>query len=311
MEQGTWLLILNPVSGNGKALRNLPLLHKALTHHKLTWRDVRSEYPGHIEAITAQAYAEGQRRFLIAGGDGSFHEAVNGIGRNNPENLLDTTFALCSSGTGNDWVRTLEVPTDANNLAFLMANDYHYTQDIGTLKTTVDGAERNTLFCNIAGLGFDGFVARALHRKVRKGRLPGKGAYLMALAGSLLRYKSVRANIDMDGNALDEKIFSIAVAICRYNGGGMMQAPKAEPDDGLLDYTLIRHLSVPQVVANLPGLYSGRFINHPKVSIHTGTRLHVSTEGIPVEADGEPAGSTPATFGLLPRYLRVISPKIQ
>lgn len=311
MEQGTWLLILNPVSGNGKALRKLPLLHASLAHHNLSWQDVRSEGPGHIEAIAAQAYAEGQRRFLIAGGDGSFHEAMNGIGRNNSEQLRDTTFALCSTGTGNDWVRTLEVPSDANNLAFLMAHDYHFTQDVGTLQSRVDGVDRHTLFCNIAGLGFDGYVAHTVHKNVRKGHLPGKTAYLMALVGCLLRYKSVRATIDMDGSMLDEKIFSLAVAICRFNGGGMMQAPKAEPDDGLLDYTLIRNLSVAQVVANLPGLYSGRFINHPKVSVHTGTRLHVPTEGIPVEADGEPAGTTPATFGLLPRYLRVISPKIQ
>jgi len=78
-DHATWLLLLNPISGCGLGLRDRQRIETAIAAHGLRHVSALSEYPGHVVALVAEAIGRGCRRILIAGGDGSMSEAVNGI----------------------------------------------------------------------------------------------------------------------------------------------------------------------------------------------------------------------------------------
>jgi diacylglycerol kinase family enzyme len=112
----------------------------------------------------------------------------------------------------------------------------------------------------------------------------------------------------MDGTDLSNRIFSMNVGICRYNGGGMIQAPNAVPDDGLFDLTIINKLSKPRVILSLRRLYRGTIHKHPRVDSYTAKSIMIrSSDTILLETDGESLGHTPVEFLMIPKSVRILT----
>jgi diacylglycerol kinase family enzyme len=96
-----------------------------------------------------------------------------------------------------------------------------------------------------------------------------------------------------------------AVANGRYFGGGMMVAPSAEVDDGLLEVVLVSGLSKPRLVANFPSIYRGAHFSHPNVSHHRGVKIEadiVSGRAL-LDVDGEQPGLLPAVVEVRPKAI--------
>ena len=95
-----------------------------------------------------------------------------------------------------------------------------------------------------------------------------------------------------------------------YFGAGMKIAPEAELDDGRLEVVLVRGLSIPRLLANLPSIFSGRHLDHPSVSHHSARELLVMPKesALPIDIDGEGAGLLPLRAAVLPGALRVFAP---
>jgi diacylglycerol kinase family enzyme len=162
-------------------------------------------------------------------------------------------------------------------------------------------------FINMAGMGFDALVAE----KTNKQKDRGKGnplSYAINIFASLFDYKSTRVRILIDDRNIDQDIFSMSVAICQYNGGGMKQAPEALPDDGLFDLTLIKPIGKFKIIRNVARLFNGSFTRLPEVSVFRSSRIIVhSKPPMYLEADGESLGHTPFIFSLIPKALQVIT----
>ena len=76
--------------------------------------------------------------------------------------------------------------------------------------------------------------------------------------------------------------------------------PRAVLDDGLLDITIIQHLSALQFLRSFPALYNGKLYEHPSVEFHRASSVDaVSNDQSLIEIDGEPAG-----MGLLAKVRR-------
>ena len=95
-----------------------------------------------------------------------------------------------------------------------------------------------------------------------------------------------------------------------YFGAGMRVAPGARPDDGRLEVLVVRGMSMPRLLANLPSFYVGRHLRHPKVSIHGARTLSLIPKeaGLPIDVDGESLGVLPMRAEVLPGALRVFAP---
>lgn len=297
-----WLLLLNPVSGGGRGLRQRAHIESALAARHMRFVTAISNYEGHTSELVAEAIRAGCRRLLVGGGDGSLSEAVNGILAVPEVPGTDVTLALLPVGTGNDWARGHGIPHDIDAALDIVAAGKTVAHDAGYVDLPATGQRR--YFINVAGIGFDAIVVE--HMPSRK---LGWLAYLVGLLRSLGSLSAIPLRIEVDGKTEQAGALVLFACIGRYCGGAMFVAPRARTDDGKLDLTLIRHMPRLRIVKSLPQLFDGSIESHPKVTTWQTTAAHVEAPAdTPLEADGEFIGHAPATFGVLPGALRVVLP---
>ena len=101
-------LFINPAAGRGRAGRRLPTIEKLLNDGGVEVDVRQSAAMGDIEQQVQTAIEEGASRIIIAGGDGSVHEAVNGIMKAEGS----AAFGVVPTGTGNDFAKAAGIPLD-------------------------------------------------------------------------------------------------------------------------------------------------------------------------------------------------------
>lgn len=304
----TWLLLLNPISGCGLGLRDRAHIEAAIAAHGISYVAALSEYPGHIVALVNEAIVRGCRRILVAGGDGSLSEAVNGIFTQQVVAPGQVTLALLPIGTGNDWARGRGIPHDYASALRLVAAGHTASHDVGVIDFAAPGMSgTRRYFVNVAGTGFDaGVIERMPSRKL------GRIAYLVGLLRELVSYRPLSLRLKIGTQPVDAEAFVFFACIGRYCGGGMQVAPQARSDDGLFDLTLVRCLGRIELLLNLRRLFDGTLPEHPKVSTWQGATVEIDAPNAPggaaIEADGELVGHAPARLKILPKALRIIAP---
>ncbi len=131
---------------------------------------------------------------------------------------------------------------------------------------------------------------------------------------SLLKYKGDHVQITIDDNLVfDDRILSLSIGNCRFNGGGMMMMRDAIPNDGLFDITAVRKLSILKFAMNVKNLYDGTFIDKLKeVSTFRGKKVHVISippNQLKVETEGETLTNSPFDFEIMPLAINVVVPE--
>lgn len=301
----TWFVIRNPVSGNGKGSRDWPRIESALAQY-FEIESHPTESRGHASKLAYQAFSQGFRHFILCGGDGTLHEAVNGIGQHGLEALKECTIGAIPIGTGNDWTRTMGLRGDYETVAQALSPQRVILQDLMEVTfSDLDGNTQKRLAMNMAGAGFDSFVANRVNQIFRKKRGISKWSYLLQLARCLFQYRPSEIQLTADDLEIHDKLYTVAIGVGQYNGGGMRQCPDAHPGDGELDLTVIRSISKFTVIRKLPGLFSGNFVKHPKVSTHRTKQAELRGPW-QIEADGESLGNLPAKIRILPKALPVL-----
>ncbi len=301
-----WLVVINPNAGIGKVHRDWGKISKLLDEYGLDYHPVFTIGPLHATELVIEHVGLGYRKIVAVGGDGTMNEVVNGIFGQKQIPTTDLTVGMISVGTGNDWVRTYQIPMDYEKAIQVLLRGNTLLQDAGTVSFYNRETKKMRYFINMAGLGFDGLVAQ----KTNADKMRGKGnpfLYLKHLLGSLFTYKSCQTSIIVDGKTIQEKIFSVGIGIGQYNGGGMRQAPDALTDDGLFDLTLIKDMSKWSVIANVRRLYDGTIKKYKKVETLVGKSVRIeSARPVLLEADGESLGHSPFELNIIPRSVRVI-----
>lgn len=297
----TWLLALNPISGRGRGLAARQRIEARLAARGQRFHTAVSRYPGETADLTAAAVDRGCRRVLVAGGDGSLSEAVNGLFIQQAVPPAAVTLALLPVGTGNDWARSHGLPSAMEAAIDLAVSGTPRRHDAGRIEFAAGGHRH---FVNVAGAGFDAVVVERMPSR-RLGRL----AYLVGLLRGLAAYRPLPMQITVDGRREEAEALVAFACIGSTCGGGMRVAPGAQDDDGLLDVTLIRYLKPWEILRDARRLFDGSLLGHPRVSGWRASRVHLAgAPGIPLEADGEPAGHLPATVSVLPAALSLVRP---
>lgn len=301
-----WFVILNPHAGSGRGKKDRAEILKRLTNADFQYELAVSEFPKHIIQLTIEAIEKGFRSLIIAGGDGSLNEAVNGIFLQTICPPEEITVGMIPVGTGNDWIKTFGIPNHYKEAVKILKQEKVMRQDIGRIIFAENDWTKNCYFANMAGFGFDAMVATKTNRLKDKGRT-GITLYLQALGSSFLNYKTAKTSVVIDGQEIEELIFSVSVGIGKFNGGGMMQAPGAVPDNGLFQVTIIREIGLFGILRNLAGLYSGKYVNDYRVSTFQARNISISSaHHIAGEADGEILGDNKFEIDILSQKLTVI-----
>src|SRR5205085_392493 len=152
--------------------------------------------------------------------------------------------------------------------------------------------ERDFICLNVATIGLGAEVAaRVASQGNRMKRLPGEARFVSAALGALVAWRERRVRIMIDESETVETTTNlIAVANSIYAGGGMMFAPDARTDDGLIDLMITHNLTRASILRELPRIRRGEHLANPKVRIIKARHVHIETktpeDALIVEADG-------------------------
>jgi diacylglycerol kinase (ATP) len=257
---------------------------------------VLSEFPGHLGQAAGEA---GGSLLVVVGGDGTVNEVVNGLAG------TDAEIAVLPCGTGQDFGRTHGVPGRFDDAVRVALGGATRTIDLGRVELE-SGASR--FFANVGSAGMSGAVARRANAMTKV--LGGRATFFYALTREFLAWQNTRVTVDLDGAVRREgAMHDVIVANGRYHGGGMKLAPDARQDDGAFDVVLIGDVSKLDFLTTAPKLYSGRYLSHRKVELLRSSTVAIDAgEPLPLEVDGEPIGTTPARFEIVPSALRLRVP---
>ena len=303
----TWL-ILNPAAGKGRAERAWPAIAARLHSCGIRFTQAVTCGPGDATRLAQQALAAGTTRLIVAGGDGTLNEVVNGLAaaQNVQKNL--PTLALLPLGTGTDFARGHGIRTPDDTLLALQ-HGQRRPLDLGFARfRDPSGAEQERAFVNVADCGLGPVASGQIARVDRR---LGAGAYLYGALRAIAAYAPVPTRITVDDHLVyDAPCGLLAIGNSRYFGGGMRITPLASTDDGLLDVVILGASDRRTLVSELlPRVYRGTHLRHPAVHFARGTTITVeATPPLPLELDGEIVGMTPARFTLLPTQLTLFTP---
>ena len=302
-----WSIILNPTAGSGKAAKEWQRTIAPLLEGKGVGYEVFfTEAAGHATKLVDELIGRGKLYIAAVGGDGTFHEVVNGIMQQESVPSDKVIFAPIPMGTGNDWARSLGISTSISSSIERLQKGTPFVQDVGKVSFyNAIGGKDSRYFMNVAGAGFDAFVAQQMGTAPKRF---GKATYFWELLKSLFSFQNVAIQLQSDSFQTDTPIFMLNVGIGQYLGSGMKVVPNAVLDDGLFDITFVEKASKWEVMGQLKGLYDGSFVHYHKVkSFQTKHIVIKANEGetLYLQADGEILGSAPLQFELMPKCLQV------
>ena len=287
--------ICNPASGGGDYRPDQ--VRKEFEGMDLEW--IETESAGDAKEA-AKEWRDGL--LIVVGGDGTINEVINGIGEAGfPEGV---TLGILPTGTGNDLAATLAIPEDPDEAEDTIRQNRVRTLDVARVNS--EGAGER-FFINVAtgGLGAEVSDANGEEFKSRWGKL----SYLRASLEAAKEFDVRETLLTLDGEERKVRAVNIAVGNCRYAGGGWLAAPKANPEDGLLDVVVIEDVGIGGILALTPAAFSSSdYLDRKGVFSVRAREIRVETrpEGFQFTADGELIGDEPATFEVLPHALKVI-----
>jgi diacylglycerol kinase (ATP) len=302
------LVIVNPHSGTGAAQRRWRAIEPRVREALGAVEIEQTRAPRDAERLAREAVRAGVERLVVVGGDGTLSEVVTGLLRAQLASYAE--LAVLPIGTGCDFARTLGVPRDLDASLEVLRTGKARRIDAGHARYVGrDGSPTDSYFLNAASFGVSGRVVELAARGTR--RFGGTAAFALATLRALIGYRSARLALRVDGElVLDDAVALVACANGRHFGGGMRIAPNARLDDGWLDVVWIASARGGSLILKLPKLYRGTLLSDPVVGSRNGRRVEADAApgAVPLELDGEPVGSLPASIELLPGALSVIGP---
>lgn len=300
---GSTLVILNPWSGRGRGARDRLLVQRGLREAGIRHDFVETTGPGHALGLARDAALDGVRRIVVAGGDGTIHEVVNGLMQ---AGLADDGATRCSLGviplgTGNDFAKLLNVyrlPPGPAAARVMRAEVRRF--DVGLCL--------GEYFGNMMGAGFDAEVVRQANR-VR--RLRGGAVYLVSIYRTFVGFRPPELEVTSEAHSESGPMMMVAVAIGVAGGGTFYLTPQADPRDGLFDVCLIRRVALPTFLRAVPKVMKGTHGSMNEAELFRAPAVTIrSTDSRPlvVHLDGElrDTGAREVEITLEPGRLRVL-----
>jgi YegS/Rv2252/BmrU family lipid kinase len=289
------LFIINPVAGKGKALELIPQIKKMFTGINDGYFIEVTQYPGHATEIVRSYVSNDAYRVYSIGGDGTLNEVLNGIVGSN------SCIAVIPSGSGNDFFRSICSNNEYKNVLWKTVNGKEKLIDIAKVN--------GQYFLNISSVGFDAETSYNTQLTKRIPFISGSIAYKIAVLITVIRNKNYLVNISYDGKKFSGKILLTAIANGRYYGGGILPAPEAKLDDGMLDICIVIALGRFKILRLFPRYIKGTHIHMEEVHISTAKKIDISCEKeMPLNIDGEVKLVKHAAFEIIPKGIKILIP---
>jgi diacylglycerol kinase (ATP) len=302
-----YLLIVNPTSGRGFAGRSLHEIEAEMKKHALDYDLVLTERPWHAADLAEKGARDGYNAVVIASGDGTANEVLNGLMRARKAGFDKTAMGQIAVGTGNDFAYGMGIPGGVETGCKILADDYRRRMDVGLVR----GGDypEGRYFGNGVGIGFDaatGFVAA----RIRWTR--GLLLYLIAAIETIfVYYKAPTVRLVYDDQEVTLSSLMISIMNGRRMGGGFFFAPNGDPADGIFDLCIARAVSQLRIFQLIPYFMKGTQASQKEVTMAQAHKIVATAVNgtLPAHCDGETVcfEGKELTIELLPAQLDVIT----
>ncbi len=294
------LFVINPASGKRQDVSGLARrIREYCLSRKLEFEIYVTRAPlDATETLRKTAAGCAPMRVYACGGDGTLNEVVNGVA-----GFPGLEVAHYPCGTGNDFIRTFG------------ARDMELFRDLDALARgralpldLIDCGGRYGI--NICSVGIDARVNAGVKRFSGKPLLSARGAYNLSLAVNLIKGINSTLTVRYGGKELTGSFAMVTACNGRYYGGGFNPVPHAEPDDGTLDFLIVKGVGRLKA-SSMVGAYSkGRYAQLPEqITYYPGEILEISSPSpIAVNIDGEVAQAGSLSFKIAKRAISFVFP---
>jgi len=291
-------VLINPKSGLGTSFDSFWGIIENCFGSEQT--DVSYQFSRSVEdgqRKTQRAIQEGVRTILVAGGDGM----VNSIG----SELIGSATALgvIPTGSGNGFARHFGIPMDIPRAVRALADADRQSIDVGTAN-----GRHFLVTCSMA---WDAAIVRGFEALPFRGIVP----YVFAAASEWITFSPQPFEVEFDDK---ETVSFKEPAICTVAnltqwGGGAQIAPRARPDDGMMEMVMVRHQDLPLLLVNVGRLFNGTIDQLPQVFTRQFRSLVVRRQHpAPIQVDGELVDTgSEIRISLQPKALSVLVPRRQ
>jgi len=284
---------------NGKKAE-LPAVRNAVTDARTYEPDlsvrVSFEY-GDIGRFVEEAHKEGITRLIAGGGDGTANEMVNALMKIEREER--PKMGIMPLGTANDFASSCLIPPDPLSALLLAINGKSRPMDVGQAN--------DRYFINVASGGFGAEVTATTPIELKN--FLGGNAYALTGLLKALNFVPNQGKMVTEDQVLEGAAVVGAICNGRQAGGGLVLAPDAKIDDGLLDIVIIKYFSaldIPQVLSEIQTpTPDGEFV---KIFQTTWIDRYSGERVAPINLDGEPYLSQKIHFKVVPKALDIVLP---
>ncbi|MGZ4186514.1 MAG: diacylglycerol/lipid kinase family protein [Solirubrobacteraceae bacterium] len=286
-------LVVNPSAGGGRAGHALQGVQGELERLGIEHRVEQTRSLEHAGELAIAARGVGEITAAL-GGDGLISAVAGALKHSSG------VLGVLPGGRGNDFARVLGIPLDPVAACSVIAANIVRELDLGVIG--------DRTFISIASCGFDSDANRiANETRLVRGNLVYAYGALRALAG--WRPASFEVTLD-GGEPRTVRGYTVAVANSGAYGGGMLMAPSASLQDGMLDVVMVGHVPKLQFLRLLPTVFKGEHVRQRSVQVSRAREVVVAADRpFTMYADGDPIAELPVTIRVLPGAVKVIVPQ--
>ncbi len=295
-----FLAVVNPAAGGGRCRKLVGPVLDRLRAAGISVEVAETSGPAHGTQIVRDAYAHGCNHFIAVGGDGTSYEIVNGLF---PQAATGPrpTLAFLPLGTGNSFLREFTDRGVDHAIEALLAGR---SQPCDVLRMQHTGGVIH--YINLLSMGFAADVATLRARSFQTwGELGYQASIFISL--TRMRRRPFPLRVDQKGELDRRPCLFLTFNNSKFTGGTMLIAPKAEVNDGLIEYVRWGPIGRIELVRKLPTLYDGTHINHPLAERHAARRIDFELDApVDVMVDGEVMTIQCQTLDVLPSAIEVV-----
>jgi YegS/Rv2252/BmrU family lipid kinase len=286
-------LIVNPIAGN-KAYRSIERIKDLLSRHASINTFITQKRGDAFSFARDHADAE---LIIVAGGDGTFNEVINGLLSSKDESPVKDRcrLAFIPLGTTNVLAKELGIPEDIDK-----AIDLALT---GSPRKISLGRINGHYFALMAGIGFDGEAVFRVKESVKK--ISGKGAYILSGIKTFIKYNPPLIKIKTPEGTLEG--YTAIVGKSRCYGGRFKVTPLADITKPSLDLCLLRNNSRLALIRFIYGVLIKRHLNFKDIFYKKFSELEISSkETVYVQIDGDYFGTLPVKIDVVKDAINLI-----
>jgi diacylglycerol kinase (ATP) len=288
-------VVLNPRGGKRRGVPVLKRISPFFAKAGIELNVHMTERPGHAHEIARSLDQNSVQGICVVGGDGTFHEVVDGLmHRNEP---ISIPLGIIPAGTGNSLAQHLNCKDPMQAALQIVAGR---TMPLDVVRVSMGD---KTAYCsNIVGWG----AVSDINIMAEKLRILGKSRYAAAALLEILRAKRRRAKILLDGRMLQDSFLFFIACNGKFTGADMKLTPGAEIGDGMIDVALVRNASRWQMLKLFTKVFDGSHVSLDFIEFYQVRSFEIQTETPDrMNLDGEMRGTSPVAGEVMPAALSI------